>query len=389
MMRKTRVCTTLAIVCGLSAALLAAVGREESGGATLLDSDALIVRHLSPGDVHRYDLPLAAAEFARVVVEQNGVDVVVQVRDVDEHEIEELQEEIRPRGEERVDVVAEKAGTYTLTVAAADGTIAPGIYTIRLDSHRPATSTDRLVQESRSLRTAATRLERAARFDEARSVFERALSLWRDALGTNHPYVGMLIFDLADNALERHDDSSAHSLYHQAIEIFDRLSQSGHPYAAMARSRLALLQQRAGQSQNAEEMLRPALAAIERSLGPEHPWVVRCLATLASLRNDAGDTQETEALIRRALGVLERIHQTGTILEATLLNSLGDLSRQRNELGTAETLFRRSLDIAERLHGPDTYFVSTALQNLGVVARERKDYAAAQADYARALAIRE
>ncbi len=32
--------------------------------------------------------------------------------------IDEFQEEIRPNGEERVDVVAEKAGTYTLTITA-------------------------------------------------------------------------------------------------------------------------------------------------------------------------------------------------------------------------------------------------------------------------------
>jgi CHAT domain-containing protein len=387
MMRENCVCTTLAIVCGLSALL--AAGLSASKDATVLDSDAPIVQRLFPGEVHRYHLPLAAAEFARVVVEQKGIDVVVQVRDVDEQEIEELQDEIRPNGEERVDIVSEKAGTYTLTLTAADGAIAPGIYSIRLDRHRPATGIDRVVQESRSLRTAATRLERAARFDEARSIFERALSVSEDALGSNHPYVGMLIFDLAGNALERHDDASAQSLYQQAMAIFDRLWDPDHPYAAMARARLALLLQRAGQSQNAEDLLRSAQASIERSLGPEHPWFVQCLVTLASLRSDAGDTQEAETIGRRALSALERIHQTGTILEATVLNSLGDLSRQRNDLGAADALSRRSLDIAERLQGPDTYFVSTALQNLGVVARERKDYASAQTYYARALSIRE
>jgi CHAT domain-containing protein len=388
-MREISVYTTFAIVCGVSLAVLAGAEPLGSNDQMVLDSGTLILRRLSLGEEHRYQLPLASGEFARVVVEQQGIDVVVGVRDADDVEIDEFQDEIRLRGEEDVDVVAWQAGTYTLTIAAGDGAIEPGIYSIRLDSHRPATDIDREVQESRSLRTAATRLERAARFDEARSMFERALRLGHEALGPNDAYVARLIFDLAGNALEMHDDASARLLYERAIATFDRLWGADHPYPAMARARLALLQRRAGESQNAEDMLRPALAAIERSLGPDHPWFVRCLVTLANIRNDAGDTEQAEAITRRGLGVLEKTHQAGTMLEAALLNSLGNLSRQRNDLGGAETLLSRSLGIAERLQGPSTYFVSTALQSLGVVAREYKDYTTALRYDARALAIRE
>ena len=374
---------------GLSAVLLAGVEPRGSDDAIVLDSGALILRRLSHGEEHRYQLPLVAGEFARVAVEQQGIDVIVGVRDADDVEVVEFQDEIRPNGEEDVDVVAGKAGTYTLTVVSADGAIEPGFYTIRLDSRRPATSTDRVVQASRSLRTSAARLERAARFDEARSLLEHALLLGDEALGPDDAYVARLIFDLAGNASEMRDDARARSLYERAIATFDRLWGADHPYPAMARSRLASLQRRAGQSQNAEDMLRPALAALERALGTEHPWFVRSSILLANIRNDAGDTEEADAIARRGLSVLEKTHQTGTMLEASVLNILGNLSRQKNDLTSAETLFQRSLALAERLQGPHTYFVSTALQSLGVVARERKDYAMAQAYYARALAIRE
>jgi len=371
----------------VSAAVLAGMERPEV--AIALDPGALFLRRLSLGEEHRYQLPLTEGEFARVIVEQKGIDVVVRVRGTGDEDIDEFQDEIRSQGSERVDVVAARAGTYTLTIVAAEGAIESGLYTIRLDSRRPSTSIDRGVQESRSLRMSATRLQRAARFDEARSLLERALNLADDALGHDDAYAATLSFDLGDNAFERHDDAVAQSFYQRAIATFDRLWGADHPYSAMARARLAVLQLRAGQPQNAEDSLRPALAALERSLGPEHPWVVRALVTLASLRNDAGDTEEAETITRRGLNALEKIHQTGTMLEAMLLNSLGNLSRQKNDLQTAEKLFRRSLDIAERLQGPNTYFVSAALQSLGVVARERKDYTTAVADYGRALSIRE
>ena len=387
-MRETVVCTTIAIVCGLSAAVLAGMQPRGSDGI-VLDPGALVLRHFSPGDEHHYQIPLAEGEFARVVVEQKGVDVVVQVRDADDEDIDEFQTDVSPQGEEDVEVVAAKAGTYTMTIVAAEGAIEPGLYTIRLDTRRPSTGTDRVVQESRSLRTSALRLERTARFDEARPLFERALSLADDVLDYDDAYVAMLNFDLGDNALERQDDAAAHAFYRRAVATFDRLWGPSHPYPSMTRARLALLQLRAGQPQNAEDLLRPALAALERSLGEDHPWFVNGLVTLASVRNDAGDREEAEAIGRRALSALERIHQTGTILEATLLNTLGDLSRQRNDLDVADRLFQRSLDIAEKVQGRDTYLVSWGLQNLGVIARERKDYANAQMYYARALAIRE
>src|SRR5215467_820657 len=199
MTRDTSVCTTVAVVCGLSAVLLAGVEPDGADGAMVLDSGSLILRHLSQGEEHRYRLPLSAGEFARVVVEQKGIDVVVQVRDQDDQEVDEFQDEIRPDGEEKVDVVATKTGTYTLAIAASGVALDPGLYTIRLDSRRPATRIDRVVQESRSLRTSATRLERAARFDESRSMFEGALSLVEDALGHDNANGAILMFKLAWN----------------------------------------------------------------------------------------------------------------------------------------------------------------------------------------------
>jgi CHAT domain-containing protein/Tfp pilus assembly protein PilF len=388
-MRKISVCLPLAFVCALSAAVMGGDGPQGPGDVGPLNAGELIQRRLSQHEEHRYRLPLIAGECVRVIVEQKGIDVVVQVQDADDNAIDEFQEEIRRHGEEAVDVVAGEAGMYTLTIRPADGGAGPGVYTIRLDSRRAATTGDRAMQESRSLRAAAVRREHAGGFDVARSLFERALSLSEAVRGPDDAFVAIVTFDLAGNALEMHDDARARSLYESAITTFDRLWGADHPYPAMARSRLALLQQRAGQGRQAEQLLRQALATIERSLGPEHPWFVRCLVTLANFRDDAGDTQEAEAINRRGLAILERIHQTGTMLDATLLNNLANLRRQRNDYAAAEDLFRRSLAIGERLQGPETYFVSTALQNLGIVARERKDYAAALTYYGRALAIRE
>lgn len=357
--------------------------------ATALAPGSSFKRHIARGEAQPFRVVVAGGEFVRIVVDQFGADVAVEVRDPAGARIDDVQEELRPSGVERVEIAARDAGAYLLTIRTGDGGAADGAYAIAVDSRRPATAGDRALQESRSLRMEATALEKGGRLVEARSTFERALALAEPVRGADDTYVAMLVFQLAGNALEMRDDGRARALYERAIAAFDTHWGAAHPYPAMARSRLALLLQRAGQRQQAEALLRPALAAVEHALGPEHPWTVRCLVTLANLRDESGDHQEAEDIDRRALAILDRTGQAGTILQAGLLNNLGDILRQKADYGGAEALFRRALAIGEQLQGPDSYFVSTELQNLGIVARERKDYATAIANYMRALEIRE
>ena len=355
----------------------------------ILKSGEPIQRHLGRGEEHRYQLFLTAGEFASIVVEQKGIDVGVFVRDASDALVEDIQDEIRPEGEERVEIVADQAGSYGLSIRPADGTTAPGEYVIRVDARRAATDTDRRMQESRVLRTRARQLERTGSYAEARSLFERALAVAESVRGCRDPYVALVTFDLAGNALERQDNARSRDLYEHAIRTFDDHWGSAHPYPAMARSRLALLDERAGERQKAEAGIRQVLPLLERSLGSKHPWYLRSLGTLANLRQNAGDLQEAERIDRDAIAAIEQTGQTGTLLHATLLNGLADVLRARSRYADAQPLFEQSLAIGQSVLGSDNLFVATALQNIGVMARERKDYATALASYERAFSIRE
>src|SRR6185295_13989282 len=121
--------TTLTACCALWVALLAGGGAQTRTDCELLgpgdridrqmlDPGHRIERQLGGGEQHRYRLAMSAGEFVRVIVEQEGVDVTVRLADPDGDTIAEFQDEIRPRGEEPVDVIADTDGTYTLTVKA-------------------------------------------------------------------------------------------------------------------------------------------------------------------------------------------------------------------------------------------------------------------------------
>jgi len=356
--------------------------------ATVLEPGITVERELGRRQEHLYRIALSRDERVRVTVEQRGVDVVVQTRRPDGGVIADFQYEMRRQGQELVDLVAEAGGIYTLAVTPGPG-IVSGSYTIRFAERRAATDVDRSLQEARALRTTALALHAAAKFDRARPLLERALTFAEAVPQPDEALVGVLIADLAGNALETRDDGRAESLYQRAIALLESKWGVDHPYPAMIRSRLALLQQRAGQGPKAEALLRQATDTIEKTLGTEHPWFVVCLTTEANLRTDAGDLEAAETIERRALGILEKIEDTESARYAGLLNNLGEVRLKKEDYPAAQRFFERALTVTERLEGSESFHVSIDYQNLGIVAREQKDYAKALDYDNRALSIRE
>jgi CHAT domain-containing protein len=379
--------TLLGVLC---AALLATTGSAQNQPDDLtLEPGRAIERQLTRGEEHRYRIALTAGECVNVVVEQLGIDVIVHARDPGGALIADFQDEVRIRGHEPVEVVANANGAYTLTVHAAPGSVAPGVYAIRLIGRHPASDADRAIQESRTLRGAAARLQQAGTLDESKRQFERALQIAEGVRGPGDVYVAELLADLAANRLDARDYTGAEQLFRRALTIFNRTLGVEHPRTAMVHARLAFLDHRTGQHPEAESLLEHALAIVERTLGPDHPWVVRCLLTLANFRDDAGDLRKAEEIDLRAIAIAERTRETDSILYSDLLNNLGDVYRQKHDYAGAERLFLRSLALGENLRGPNSYYVSTAYQNLGIIERDAKRYAEAESYYQRALTIRE
>ncbi len=389
MRRFVFVCATFAIL-GLALPSHPTPGLSaQERDATTLDADTTIERQLARGEEHRYALALTAGAYARVIVEQRGIDVVVQTGAADGSVIAEFQDEIGSRGEEQVDVVAATDGRHVFVVKAGPGSVVPGTYAIRVATRRAATDADRAMQESHRLRTAAARLDIEGRFDDARVSLERALTITEALSGPDDVHVAAVADQLARAYRRLSDGAKSESLFRRAIAIMDRTLGPGHPSTALVRSHLAALFERQGERRKAEMLLQQALDVIEKTLGTEHPSFVSCLLTLGNLRDGAGDLEDEEAIVQRALAISEKIDDTNSVQYAELLNNLGEVYRQKQDYARAETLLLRSLDLGERLSGPDNYSIATPLQNLGIVARERKDYETATAYNTRALSIRQ
>jgi tetratricopeptide (TPR) repeat protein len=390
MRRISCACAAVATLGALSAALLASAfpSQNEQDVATL-QAGTMIERQLSRGEEHRYRLALTAGEYVSVIVEQRGMDVTIQTRGTDEGAIADFQEEITREGQEHVEIVADKAGAYTLAIKPAIGIIEPGGYTIRVASRRIATDADRSIQEARKLRAAAAALYDNDQADKAASLLERALSLTEGVREPEDQEVADVASELAAAYLNLPDTARAEPLYQRALAIMDKTRGAGHPATAFVRSRLATLYEIAGQRPKAEALIRQALEVLEKTLGPDHLWFVRSLGTLAALRNDAGDFKQAEEISRRELAIMEKIGYGDSILYAGALNNLGELYGRQREYARANDFLRRALALGEKLRGPDCWFVTMPLTNLGIVARQQQDNATAEAFHRRVLSIRE
>src|ERR1044071_5530156 len=73
-----------------------------------------VERDLAGGDAHVYELTLAAGQYLLFVVDQRGIDVVVEVFDPGGKQMIQVDSPNGSNGPERVVLVSKEAGTYRL-----------------------------------------------------------------------------------------------------------------------------------------------------------------------------------------------------------------------------------------------------------------------------------
>src|SRR5262245_13111526 len=197
-----------------NASLLAVVLFMASSAASTMRAESLppvtlterpITRELRVGEAHSYLLPLDAGEAGRIVVEQKGIDVLVEVAAPSGQSILTI-DLVRPQdGSEEVFLVGDVAGAYRIEIRSSEVEEVSGAYEIRLAARRPATDRDRLAFEAERLTAEANAARlRDTREDmqAARRAFETALGHWQtlgelrweaqvqNALGVIHDRLG-------------------------------------------------------------------------------------------------------------------------------------------------------------------------------------------------------
>lgn len=111
--------------------------------ARVLESGQSVARELGGGEVHAYRITLAGGQFMHIVVEQQGIDVVVKVLDPNGRQVAQVDSPNGTQGPEPVYLVAEAQGSYRLEVYSLEKAAPRGHYELIVREVRAATAQDR------------------------------------------------------------------------------------------------------------------------------------------------------------------------------------------------------------------------------------------------------
>src|SRR5262245_32634562 len=307
-----------------------------SGGSDEKDARALeagkpIKSELAGGRQHAYRIGLGANQFLKVIIEQQGIDVVAQVSGPDGKQILEFDSESRSQGQEEVSLVAEAEGRFPLDVRPKQDGAPAGSYEIRIEESRVATDTDRALHDASKQFEEALKLRDAGKYDEALPFAERALEIRERLLGIEHRDVAAAINSLAGIYTGKGEYVKAEPLYKRALDIREKGLGKDHPDTAESLNNLAALYSEQGKYVEAEPLFKRSIDIYEKTLGKDHPDTAESLNNLALLYVQQGKYGEAEPLHNRALDIREKALGKDHPTTAQSLNNLAVLYSEQGK----------------------------------------------------------
>ncbi len=221
----------------------------------------------------------------------------------------------------------------------------------------------------------------------ALEVLERALDIFEDAYGPDHPEVAGTLGNLGTVFRDLGDPDGARDHLERALGIFEATYGPDHPDVARTLTNLGLTLRDVGETHTARDCLQRALRIIEDAYGPDHPEMGATLVNLATVLRDLGDVHSSMASLKRALEIFEATYGPDHPDVARTLTNLAGLLRDASDLKAAKEHLQRALRTKEPAYGPDHPEVAGTLVNLGAVLRDLGDPDGARDHLERALGI--
>ncbi len=120
---------------------------------TPIDPAKPIQRELSGGQKHAFRIGLADGQYAKVLIEQQGIDIVARLLSPDGKLILEIDSDPRKVGEEVLEFTTTGCGTCRLTIEPRQRNAAAGRFEVRVAELRAATEKDFVLNEARQLQS--------------------------------------------------------------------------------------------------------------------------------------------------------------------------------------------------------------------------------------------
>lgn len=352
--------------------------RRDAQKTVALERGNPIEEKLTGGEKHGYTLMLGANTYARVVVEQRGIDVIVRSLGPKGELLARYDSELMPQGEEKIELVSEAAGNYGLTVEAKYKGQKPGGYEIRVVEVRGATESDKELEKARRLFASAEQLYEMQKGAEAIAKFEEALNIRQKLLGPNTLAVAECLNKLGEIYSGQRATMKAAEMLQRALDISQEVLGSENPIVARILTTLARNHKRIHDDEAAMKLLDQALPILEATVGPEDAEVANTLRVQNLVHPD-------EARLLRELKIMQRMLGEDDPRTGETIVMLALFYTKSGEPGKAQSLYEDSIASIDRIPGSDISY--TLLLNCGTFYFRLGFYSKAEATFLRVLEI--
>jgi tetratricopeptide (TPR) repeat protein len=224
------------------------------------------------------------------------------------------------------------------------------------------------------------------KYERAEELYQRALHIREQEPGLGRPDMATLLNNLASLYREQGKYVEAEPLYQWVLRIREQELGSGHPDLVIPLNNLAELYTDQEKYEQAELLYLQSLQIRERALGPEHPQVVVPLKKLAECYMKQGKYVEAEPLYQRVLRIQERVFRPESPDLIYPLDDLAGCYRKQGKLAEAEPLYRQALSLCEQ-ESFEHPLAAYPLRGLAECYMEQGKYVEAEPLYQRALQV--
>jgi CHAT domain-containing protein/Tfp pilus assembly protein PilF len=333
---------------------------------------------LSRSSPQEHQIRLEAGQFARVSVEQQGIDLIVSTISPSGQVIAITDSPNNSSGAEIIFLLAKTAGYYSIKVETLRRNAAPGHYRIELQELRPQQGGDAQLIKAQDLCTAAISLmqqETAKTNQQAREKFREALPLFHSVQESDLEmrtlnFIGLLSLDLGDVA-------SALEVFNQAL--IQSRALNNQRYEAWTLNNLAETYYLRGDFRLALDYYKQSLKVLP-SLG-DFQKESSTLNTVGSIYTSLGEPDaairafESAAALAKANG-LNRV-------EGHSISKLGAAYFSLGEYQKALDYFSKAITLST--NGNDASGEAVTLNNMGKVYLALEDFPKANEYFRQAL----
>ncbi len=216
------------------------------------------------------------------------------------------------------------------------------------------------------------------RHAHAATLYRAALDIDRQALGNDHPQVGMHLQNLAVALQAQGKLEEAAPLYEESMQLLQRVYGEKHPQMLDAAANYGRFLHRRGELARAEQVLSRVVDLDREARGPRHAFVAHDLVNLGMVRLDTQRYEQAEQNFRAALDIYADTLPADHPYVASALSGLGRCMLEQNRLTEAEQTLRRAKQIAAKSFAADSPQLASANSSLGrvLMAQRRTDEAA-------------